>query len=686
MVSVPAGRDPAPSSGFAASKHCMLSLAGFLLLPLLAQSGSNAPLGSRSVHPTRLLVRTHDGVSENERRMAFERAGVVELRCLEGIGWSIVEVPDGRLWKKRGALESDPAVQDVCLDRGRRIAYTPNDPLWSSMWHMMTIRADVAWDTTRGSASVRVAIIDTGIETSHGDLAANVWTNPGETPGNLVDDDSNGYVDDVNGYDFAYDDPVPDDVASHGTSVAGLVAAVQDNSLGVTGVAPLSQLVAVKAGDDTGFFYDSAIVPALVYCADMGFDVAVMSFSGDGVTPAERDAVRYASNAGMVLVAAAGNSNSVLPQYPAAYDEVIAVAATENSLDKRAFFTNHGSWTALSAPGRSLRTTATANGFTSIFQGTSGSAPHVAGLAALLFAVNPSASNLEIRAAIEDTAVPLIDPVFGFWTNYGRIDTAAAVDRILELTSGSVPVRALFVAPCGGWTRPGGSAGAGPAKGPDRIHPIVLWGVGLEQPNQVDALIGSEGLITREQERGRVTFSPTKLRQGSVVRFLRNGIPFDSIVWDRADGLVFAAVDTGSTNGGIVNGGFQELYRNDSVEFTCTRNAVSEVYVEYLVRGLGDVPFTQMIVEYTRSYTDCGGGTETFEIYDWSSGSYPYGNWVTVGSTTIPATPTVENAVFAVPTPHDYVDEEGMVYVRTRATGAGPAGLVSVDRLRLRLR
>src|SRR6185295_7407802 len=166
--------------------------------------------------------------------------------------------------------------------------------------------ADVAWDTLKGAPTVRVAVMDTGLDYTHPDLAANVWTNPGEIPSNGIDDDSNGYIDDVHGYDFAYNDSDPNDNFGHGTSCAGLVAARQDNGIGVTGVAPLCQLVGVKAALDSGYFYDSANVPALLYCADMGFQVISMSFYSDGVTPAEGDAINYCWNHGVLPVAAAG--------------------------------------------------------------------------------------------------------------------------------------------------------------------------------------------------------------------------------------------------------------------------------------------------------------------------------------------------------------------------------------------
>ena len=660
----------------------MPTLAGFLTAALLAQGQSLPAFDDQPIHPNRLLVRTAEGVSDSLRHSTFLAAGATELRHFPQISWSVVEIPDGKLWRTTVALQRHGEVLSVTPDRVRRAAYTPNDPQWSSMWHMMTIRADDAWDTTRGASTVRVAVVDTGVDLTHPDLSANLWTNAGEIPGNGIDDDGNGYVDDVHGYDFVYDDADPDDVDAHGTPVAGLVGAEQDNGQGVTGVAPWSQLVAVKAGDDSGLFFDSAIVPALLYCGDMGFDVAVMAFSGDGVTPAERAAVRYANERGVVLVASAGNSGSILPLYPAAYDEVISVAATQNAFDDRAFFTNYGSWCDVSAPGRNLRTTTAGGGYTTSYQGTSGSAPHVAGIAALLRAVRPGASVELVRSAIEDTAVLLSEPGYGFWSSYGRVDAAAAVDRLLGLTTGAVPARATYVAPCAGWTRPSGTPGPGAGLRRDVLRPLKLHGVGFDGGGPLEAELQGRTLQPLRRSRRTAQFAPARLTNGTTITFRKGGSTIGAIVWNREDGLAFAAVEAGSENGGVVTGGFAELYRSDGNTFRCTRNASNEVVVEYVVHGLEGAPLSQMTAQYERAYTDCGGGTETFELYDWSSGSYPNGSWVQVGTTSIPAAPSMDSATFGIANPTRWIDSAGRMYVRIVATGAGSSGRMDVDRLR----
>src|SRR5262249_20434849 len=152
-------------------------------------------------------------------------------------------------------------------------------------------------------------------------------------------------------------DSDPSDDNGHGTSCAGLVAAVQDNSTGVTGVAPHCRVAAVKASTSSGFFYASANVPAYVYCADMGFKLMSMSFFSTEVVPAERDAIAYCWAHGVLPVVAAGNDNSVLPFYPAAFPQSLSVGATSANSDLKAYFSDWGTWVNVAAPGISLWTT-----------------------------------------------------------------------------------------------------------------------------------------------------------------------------------------------------------------------------------------------------------------------------------------------------------------------------------------
>jgi len=643
-----------------------------LALVLLLSSLLSAQ--QRAVHPRRLLVALEPGVESARIEPTHRHLGASVLFDLPQIGWQVVELPAGRIEQARAGYAAHPAVRRVDRDRARRVAHVPNDPYWPLMWHMTQIGADHAWDSQLGDPSVTVAVIDTGIEVAHPDLAANVWVNPGEIPGNWIDDDQNGYIDDVHGWDFAYLDPDPDDQYGHGTACAGIVASVQDNGEGACGVAPRCTVAAIKASLDSGYFYDSALVPAYVYCADMGFDVLSMSFFSDEVTPAQRDAIEYCWALGVLPVAAAANSNSVIPQYPAAYDEVLAVGGSDSG-DGRLWFSNLGSWVGVAAPGINICTSATGGGYTTGFAGTSGAAPHVAGLAGMLFAADPSATNADVRAAIEDGAWP----ISGDWVAYGRIDCPAALDRLFGVTTGSVPAELDFVSPCGGGLRllPSGAAPAGP-------EPIVVGGVGFEPPNPIQASKGGAPLSVLSQSRHRLELALSDNKDGSLAIDV-GGQALPTIEWEGGMGLVYAPSDAGTDwGGGVVSGGFLELYRDDGSELTCTRRDDGTVYLELVFRGVGlDSPWS-MSVELTRAWEDCAGGVETIELYDWSSASYPYGNFTTISQTPI-AGSAMSTLVVDVPgAPADYVDDAGTVYARITATSAGPAGRLRADSLRLR--
>jgi subtilisin family serine protease len=635
------------------------------------------------VHPRRLLVKSAVGVLDAEREQAFARIGAKELVHLPQIGWSVVEVAEGALHASRGLLERDARFVEVELDPARRIAYTPNDPMYPSMWNLTQIDADAAWNTQKGAPSVRIAVLDTGIDYTHPDLAANVWTNPGEIPGNSLDDDGNGYADDVHGYDFANFDSDPADDNGHGTACAGIVAAVQDNFQGVTGIAPLCEVVAVKGALSSGFFYASAVVPALVYCADNGFQAISMSYFTDEVVPAEKDAIEYCWRSGVLPIAAAGNDNSSVPYYPGSFEKVLCVGATQSSADDRAYFSNFGSWVDVAAPGLSIPTTTWGGGYTTSFAGTSAACPHVAGLAGLLFSANPSATNADVRAAIEDTALLLNELPQGYWTGYGRIDCDDALARVLGQTSGPVTPRITYVAPCGGDS---GSPAlvSGPTAG--QVTRVGFHGVGLERPRVAQVVNHGNVAPLVAQERTRVVAGFGSIRNGSTVRLEVDGIPRKSIVWERANGLLFAATDACDNTGGVATGGFDELYRNDGDEFTSTDNGFGEVQAQFAVRRITVPAVNDLVVQFSRSYADCNGGTETVELYDWSTWSYPYGTWVVLSTRSITSTAT-EHLTLTVPGPDDrFLDDTGTLYLRVRTTGAGASGQLNADRMRVIVR
>ena len=339
---------------------------------------------------------------------------------------------------------------------------TPNDGSFSSLWGLHntgqtggTADADIdaieAWDLTTGSSDVVIGIIDTGIDYNHPDLVANMWTNPGEVADDGIDNDGNGFIDDVYGWDFANDDSDPIDGHSHGTHCAGTIGGVGNNSVGVAGVNWNVKLMALKFLSDSGSGYTSDAISAVNYAAMMKRDYGVNlvatsnSWGGGGYSSAMADAIQAAGDEGILFVAAAGNSNSdndVSPHYPSNYDldVVISVAATDHN-DNRASFSCYGATTVdLGAPGVSIYSTVRNGGYAS-YSGTSMATPHVSGVVGLLAAYNPSATISEIKSAILDSADP-IAALSGLTVTGGRLNAYEA----LQLIGGGEDTRGPTVA------------------------------------------------------------------------------------------------------------------------------------------------------------------------------------------------------------------------------------------------
>jgi thermitase len=330
----------------------------------------------------------------------------------------------------RQRLQADPRVAWVEPNYLFAPAFVPNDTYYSSKQstYLSRLGMESAWDATTGRPEVVVAVLDTGVDITHPDLADNLWTNPGEIPANGLDDDGNGFVDDVHGWDFADDDNDPADDYGHGTHVAGIVAARINNSVGIAGMAGGATIMPLDVfHGGIGAYAD--LIQAIVYAADNGAQVINMSLGALSYARGEEAAVDYAWARDVVLVAAAGNEASDALFYPAAHAHVIGVAAT-TAADERASFSSYGPFVAVSAPGASIYSTLPRATY-GYLSGTSMAAPHVAGLAALIRSFNPSLRNDEVRSLIESTADDLGAPGRDDYFGFGRINAARALAAAL---------------------------------------------------------------------------------------------------------------------------------------------------------------------------------------------------------------------------------------------------------------
>ena len=361
-------------------------------------------------------------------------------------------------------LNSDDEIIFAEPNYKASIAQIPNDPDFTSngfdeekQWYLPKINAPDAWDITTGSENVVIAILDTGINYNHPDLSAKMWTH-GEIPSNGQDDDGNGYIDDVNGYDFVNYDSNPMDDHGHGTKVASVAAASTNNAMGIAGVSWVSPLMAVKVMDDNGLGDFANIAQGLIYAVDNGASIVNMSLgtlilSKASISLTMDEAIDYAYKQGVTMVAAAGNNGISSISYPASNNKVISIGATD-SQDMLASFSNYGSGLDLVAPGVYIRTASLSNGYT-YSSGTSAAAPVVSGVAALIKSVTPILTPAEIRGRL----VKYADKVGGVTYNasgwhssygYGRVNArrifvnysaSHAVQRVSSTVTKSFSVR-----------------------------------------------------------------------------------------------------------------------------------------------------------------------------------------------------------------------------------------------------
>ncbi|MFO0808424.1 MAG: S8 family serine peptidase [Gemmataceae bacterium] len=324
-----------------------------------------------------------------------------------------------------------PIVNYVEPDYIVRALLNPNDPNYPQQYGLPRISAPTAWNVTTGTGNTVVGMIDSGIDYSHIDLAANMWHNPGEVPGDRLDNDGNGYVDDYYGYDFANNDSDPIDDFGHGTHTAGIVGAVGNNSIGVTGMNWKVQLMALKFLGSNGTGAISNAVKALNYATMMGVKITNNSWGGGGSSQAMIDALNAANSANAIFVAAAGNTganNDAIANFPASYavTNVVSVAAT-NASDVLASFSNYGATTvAIAAPGEGIVSTLPGNVYNA-YNGTSQAAPYVTGTLALLRDYSPTWTVQQLIGRIYSTGDTLA-------TLTGRVATGKRLNAGAALT------------------------------------------------------------------------------------------------------------------------------------------------------------------------------------------------------------------------------------------------------------
>jgi subtilisin family serine protease len=430
------------------ARRALISLAVLALLTVAALISPRVETGRATDQlaetvPGELVVTfTPNATEYNEDKAVTRVGGEVEQR-IESIDGVVISIDPDRTETALRKLSHERFVEHVELNYVVRAARLPNDRSFAEQWGLRNlghfdgkvgadVGATLAWDVTVGGP-VPVAVVDTGVAFKHADLAPNAWANPGE-PRNGVDDDADGFKDDVNGADFLSGDSDPDDDGGHGTHVAGIIGAQGNNSIGITGVNWESAVMGLKFLDGNGEGNTADAASAIDYAVDHGARVINASWGGPAFSHALYSAIRRANDHGVLVVAAAGNDGvnaDSSPDYPAAFDlpNVISVAATDRA-DRLLDFSNYGAKSVdLGAPGDDVYSTVPTvtdpSGYAA-FSGTSMAAPFVSGAAALYLSKFPEASVGQVRAALLST-VDRLPTLAGKTVSGGRLNVAKAL-------------------------------------------------------------------------------------------------------------------------------------------------------------------------------------------------------------------------------------------------------------------
>lgn len=311
----------------------------------------------------------------------------------------------------------------------------PNDNYYTNQWGLPKINASAAWNITTGSSKVIIAVVDSGIDLLHPDLKANIWINPGEIPGNKIDDDHNGYIDDVYGWNFVSGNNNVADDNGHGTHVSGIIGAVGNNLIGVTGLMWNATIMPLKFLDQNGDGYIDDAVSAIKYATKMGASIISCSWGGKEYSKALKDVIEASS---ALVVCAAGNdpdfgraNNDILPMYPASFTSknIISVAATDQN-DNLAYFSNYGvNSVDVAAPGTHIYSTLPGSRY-GYESGTSMATPYVSGLAGLIKSLRPDLNSLQIKYTILNN-VDFLSSLTGKVLTSGRINAFKALTNII---------------------------------------------------------------------------------------------------------------------------------------------------------------------------------------------------------------------------------------------------------------
>ncbi|MDI9340333.1 MAG: S8 family serine peptidase [Sediminibacterium sp.] len=498
---------------------------------------------------------------------------------------------------------------------------TPNDPQFGSQWHLTKINATNAWNVFAGNSNITVAVVDNAVNITHPDLNPNVWVNPGEIAANGIDDDNNGYIDDVNGWDAADNDNNPNPPTNgmdHGTHCAGIVGARSNNNTGIAAIGFNVKLIGVKCQVNTGSNTGIANgYGGIIYAAKVRARVISCSWGSAGSSAAEQSVINYAWNKGCIIIAAAGNNGVSTTFYPAGYNNVYAVAST-GTTDVKSGFSNYGAWVDISSPGENILSTLPGNNYGNN-SGTSMAAPLVSGLAGLMLSKNPAMTQTAVLNCISSTAVNIYSVNSGTLAGQlgaGRIDAFAAMN-CANATLGNAPVANFYTLTrnvCPGfnvqfmdsslyayapasytWSFQGGMPAVSNA-----TNPIVSWGA--PGTYSVSLTIGTANGTNSTSKTAYITvINPVNLPlsegfQGTA--FLPpNWTPYnidqDNVFWTRKTGV-----------GGFGTSTVCAMFDNYNLDAVNTRDEIRTPRYNFSSVAQASLSFDVAFAQYDNTYSD----------------------------------------------------------------------------------
>ncbi|MFQ6340961.1 S8 family peptidase [Bacillus sp. AF62] len=357
-----------------------------------------------------IIVKFNKEVSTIEKSNLYRQKNTKVISRNTQLGFDVIQVQGQSIQQALQEYRQLPGIDYVEPSKVYRAVWTPNDCYYSSNQNasLQKMQIPKAWDITRGSTDTVVAVVDSGVQSTHPDLKGKV----------------------ISGYDYVQNNTDPSkDELGHGTHIAGTIAAVTDNEIGIAGIAPNVKILSVRVLDRNGYSYNDVIANGITYAADHGAKVINLSIAMQDPSQVLEDAVNYAWDKGVVLVAGAGNASTSQPYYPAAYSNVISVAATDSN-DAKWDRSNYGISVDVSAPGVDIMSTVPTNWNLetpySTKSGTSMATANVSGVVALL--ASQGFSNIQIRDAIEKSADKI--PGTGEYWKHGRVNAYKALTNV----------------------------------------------------------------------------------------------------------------------------------------------------------------------------------------------------------------------------------------------------------------